>query len=471
MTRLASKFNISAFILIVIVVTGCASYYTKSLKLQTTVLEGNMEKANEMLDDSSKDARGRNAILHYCNHGYVTFMLKKWDQSNQCFATADRLIEDQQKNYATEALALMSNPMITPYKPEDFEVVMTSYFSALNYINLNQFEDALVECRRIDIKLNKLNDKYPKNKNRYQRDAFAHLLMGLIYDSRNDYNNAFIAYRNAYEIYETDYAKYFNLKAPEQLKKDILRTAYLTGFYEDLSEYEQKFGFKYDHNESKDASMVFLWLNGFGPVKDEWSINFTTLPGSDGFVTFVNEDMGLSFPFYVGNQNPNERAAFSDLRFLRVAFPKYVERRPYFTNASISIDSDQYNLEMAQNINDIAFKTLHDRMIRDMANSLLRLATKKALEQVVNKQDQNIGAVVGIVNALTEKADTRNWQTLPYSISYTRIHLKEGENQFKLKANAPDGASREFPFSVNAQKGKTYFQSFHNIESMPLGGN
>ena len=83
-------------------------------------------------------------------------------------------------------------------------------------------EDALVEVRKINIRLQQLNDKYPDHKNRYQRDAFAQLLMGLIYDAAGDYNNAFIAYRNAYNTYQTDYLKNFGLAAPEQLKKDLL---------------------------------------------------------------------------------------------------------------------------------------------------------------------------------------------------------------------------------------------------------
>ncbi len=44
--------------------------------------------------------------------------------------------------------------------------------------------------------------KQAKASLRYQHDAFANNLIGLIYDASGDYNNAFIAYRNAYDIYE-----------------------------------------------------------------------------------------------------------------------------------------------------------------------------------------------------------------------------------------------------------------------------
>jgi hypothetical protein len=358
--------------------------------------------------------------------------------------------------------------MVKPYKPEDFEIGMLNYFTALNYINLGQLDDAIVECKRIDIKLDKLNDKYGQRKNRYRHDAFAHMLMGLIYDANRDYNNAFIAYRNSLEIYESDYSKYFNMHAPLQLKKDLLRTAYLTGFYSELEEYEKEFSLKLDRDSISQNDLVFFWLDGFGPVKSEWSINFTMIKGQGGIVTFVNDENGLSFPFPTGNMSNQDRTAFSDLHLLRVSFPKYVERKPFYTSAEIIMGNNLHNIELAENINDIAFKTLNDRMIREFATSLLRLAIKKSIEEVTRRENKDVGTIIGIVNALTEKADTRNWQTLPYSFSYTRIPLEVGANSYKLKVYATGKETRTYDFSINAEKGKTYFQSFHNIESCPL---
>ncbi len=455
-------------IALILILSGCATYYMKTLRFQEKVLRGDMLDADKYLTKNNKDAKGKNAILHFLNRGYVSFMLNQWDSSNQYFANADRLIEDQQKNYFNEALALLTNPMVKPYKPEDFEVVILNFFTALNYISLGQFDDALVECRRIDIKLNKLNDKYGQNKNRYQHDAFANLIMGLVYDANSDYNNAFIAYRNAYEVYESDYKKYFNMQAPEQLKKDLLRAAYQTGFYDDLEEYEKTFNMKYQPDSNYNANLVFVWLNGFGPVKDEWSINFAVVKGQGGIVSFVNDENNFSFPFSTASMNSNERTSFSDFNMLRVAFPKYVERKPFYSSAQLIEDNNTYNVELAENINEIAFKTLNDRMLREFATSLLRLAVKKAMEQAVRREDKNAGTILSIVNALTEKADTRNWQTLPYSFSYSRIPLKIGNNTYKLKVASPNGNEHAYDFTVNAEKGKTYFQTFHNIESLPL---
>ncbi len=446
----------------IIVLSSCATYYTRNIKFQEAVADGRLDDAQKLLEKNKKEAEGRNKFLWQVNSGYVASMQANYEQSNVDFNQADFIAEDYRKNLGAEALALISNPMMKPYKPEDFEVVMINCYKAFNYLQLNDFENALVEAKRINIRLNALNDKYPNNKNRYRNDAFAQVMMGLIYDANQDYNNAFIAYRNALEIYQTDYKDLFNVTVPEQLKQDLLRTAYKTGFYSDVKKYEKMFNLKYEPSKDK-ANLVFFWLNGFGPVKAEWSINFTLIPGQGGMVTFANDELGLNFPFFVGNGQGN--SSLSNLRFLRVAFPKYVERQPVFNQASINLDGNRYPLYKAEDINQIAFKTLQDRMLREMANSLLRLAMKKSLEMVASNENKGLGAVVSIANALTEKADTRNWQTLPYSISYTRVPLNDGENKIKLNVSGNANASHDF--KITGSGSKTIFRVFHNLESYP----
>jgi len=456
----------SLFLLALIILAGCATYYQKNQEFQEYVTNGKFSKADNLLEKDTKAKEGKNKLLYYLNHGYVSWMLDEYNKSNQYFAEADRIIEDYVKNYGMEALSLVTNPGIKPYKPEDFEAVMLHYYTALNYINMNNLEGALVECRRVNLRLQKLNDKYKDHKNKYQRDAFAHNLMGMVYEADNDFNNAFIAYRNAYEVYKEDYKKHFNLSVPEQLKYDILRTAHLTGFDTEVRYYEKQFGIDYKYEPREYGEVVFFWLNGFGPVKDEWSIQFVKAPNpQDGYITLVNEELSMSFPVYIGDKSEKEKAAFKDLRFFKVAFPKYVARKPVYTNATVKSQNGSYSFEMAQNVNEIAFKTLKDRMLREMGNAILRIATKKALEALADEQDENLGTIVNIVNTVTEKADTRNWQTLPYSISYTRIPLHEGENKIIFKSNGPHAPTKESEYTFTGRKGYLYFQSHHTIKT------
>ncbi|MFA8434885.1 MAG: COG3014 family protein [Marinifilaceae bacterium] len=459
-------FRLISLLGLILLTSSCASYYVQNQLFNEKFVNGEVEAAQAILDKDKKNQTNKNRVLYYLNKGTLLWMQEQYAESSTYFQKADHYIEDQRKNIGLEALALISNPGVRPYVPEDFESVMLHFYQALNYLEMENLEGALVECRRVNEKLYTLNDKYPKKyKNRYSDDAFAHILMGLIYDANKDYNNAFIAYRNAFRVYQENYHKNFNTQVPNQLKDDLLRTAYQSGLMQEYEFYKSKFGQNFTKKKTDEGEIIFFWMNGMGPVKSEWSINFAAVKGNNGFLTLANDNENVSFPFFIGNRDKDEQSAFGDLDFVRVAFPKYVERPPVFSNAWIELnDSTQYFLEKAEDVNSIAFKTLRDRMIREMANSLLRLASKKAMEAYVRKKNDNLGTLLSIANAITEKADTRNWQTLPHSIFYTRIRVPAGERNLNLIIQN-GGNQQVHNFSINVKKGETKFISFHNLES------
>jgi hypothetical protein len=455
------------FVVLAAIIAACATFYQKTYQIQSNIANGNFEKANRMLENDTKWAENNNRVLYFMNRGVVFYMMNNYQESIRYFNQADYYIEDYSKQYGWEALSLVSNPMVKPYRPEDFESILIHFYKALDFLALDDPEGALVEARRINISLQQLNDKYKKHKNKYQRDAFGHNLMGMIYDAADDYNNAFIAYRNALDAYEDDYNKLFEMNAPEQLKKDLMRTAQLAGFYDQVVFYEDKFGMKAPELPDKDpGELLLFWLNGMGPVKSEWHITITNFGFEDGFVSLGNPELGLNYSYLSGNLSSHEKSAFENLSFFSIAFPKYVERPPVYDNGYVSYDGKTVELEGAENINKIAFQCLHDRMLRELGNSLLRVATKKALEKMANDENENLGTIVSIVNAITEKADTRNWQSLPYSISYARIPLPEGKNTLNLQFSGKNNSSQQI--TVDIIPGKTSFFTYHTMDSTPF---
>jgi len=98
-----------------------------------------------------------------------------------------------------------------------------------------------------------------------------------------------------------------------------------------------------------------------------------------------------------------------------------------------------------------------------MGGALLRLATKQALEATARKENQKAGTALSIVNALTEKADTRNWQSLPHTISYARIPLSSGNNKLSLEVRMNNNRTVATDVSLQATKGRTYFHAFHTL--------
>lgn len=446
-----------------ILLSSCATFYEINYEFNQNFEQGNIEAANDILDKNKKKLSKKTSFLYYANKGVVSAMLEDFETSNQHLEQAYIFGEDYRQNYLNVAASFLVNPNLIEYPGEDHEHLLLLYYKAINYLKLGDNEAALVECRRLNNRLNALGDKY-KSENKYKRDAFINNLMGIIYDADGDYNNAFIAYRNAYNIYIDDFSTLFGVSAPEQLKMDLLRTAYLLGFNTELRQYEKEFDIKYQHQTNDNGEVVFFWHNGLGPVKDETSINFTVVKGGPGIVTFANEDRGFSFPFPYQYDPESGGTKLTDIDIFRVTFPKYVERPRTHGGATLMLGETRKDLDRAENINAIAFKTLEQRMILEMSKSLLRVALKKAAEQSIQKENEGLGFVVGLINAATEKADTRNWQTIPHSIYYTRMPLKRGQNEVTLKLR-PEGTGlvKTESFEFTGQKGKTLFHTYQTL--------
>ncbi|MBX2963219.1 MAG: hypothetical protein KF687_11955 [Cyclobacteriaceae bacterium] len=442
--------------------SACATFYEGTYDYNRQFQEGNLDQALKSLRSNTVFNRKHAQFLSYVNNGLLLSIMGQYQESNDYLEKAFIFGEDYRLNLAREAASYLTNPTVTIYRGEDHEHLMVLYYKALNFLKMERYEEALVECRRINIRALQLSDRYD-SPDKYRRDAFIHNLMGIIYQANKDWNNAFIAYRNALEIYEEDYTRMFDVSAPEQLKADLLTAAWNTGLREEFEFYKSQFGWTDFIAPTHNADLIFLWHNGLGPIKAEWSINFMVRRSGDMFV-FYNDQLGMSYGFPVSNDD--ELNALSSLEVFRVAFPRYIERPQLYTSAKIVTDRNQsYPLELTENVNRVAFKSLQDRMMLEFSKALIRVALKKAAEHSARKEDEGLGAIVGMVNAMTEKADTRNWQTLPHSIYYSRIPLTSGPNETRFILQLPNGSIEEQAFTYRAKEGQTLFHTFTSLET------
>ena len=107
---------------------------------------------------------------------------------------------------------------------------------------------------------------------------------------------------------------------------------------------------------------------------------------------------------------------------------------------------------------------LPKEVIRQASKAAIRLGTKKISEHLLKEENKDLGAALGIFNALTERADTRNWQSLPNSIYYARIPLKKGKNTISILLTAANGISKEEKVYVDSRKG-IQFKKITSIKS------
>lgn len=445
-------FRASVLLVLMLFLFSCASYNDQIAAYYKQVSSGNYKEAQKELEKNSLLGKPRNRLLLLLEQGKMSHLNGDYNESNRYFNEADELFEKRLGGAGDAIVGTLVNPMAQSYKGEDFEKFMIHYYKALNYLYLNKTEDAIVEARRISLQSQEQEDKFGEKVNRYSKDAFSLTLQGLIYECGGDINNAFIAYRNAAETYlGTTDKTWYGTAMPVSLQYDVLRTAELNGFTSERLRFETLFGLKYQARPvSEGGELVFFWENGLAPVKQQQEFFFSLIRSSGGDLVFTNAAGTLFIP-YNSSYGSND-INLNGLNSLRATFPKYVAQHPHFSLATLSGNGDTVNFEKTEDINQLAVKTLDQRFVKEMGKILTRLAVKKSAEYLLKESSkgsgkngkdntllEGLGFGVQLYSLLSEKADTRNWQSLPAEIKYARIPLQKGENTITLNLNGANG--------------------------------
>lgn len=468
-----------------VMLSSCASFERLAARYDEMLGTSDLGSATKLIENKKWYQRDRNKVLYYLELGALARMQGNLNQSNDYLNQADRLIEDYRASAAARGLAMASNARVLPYRTEYFENIAVHYFKSLNYLQLDNLNAARVEARRTNIKLQQLNDAVPDKPLKYHDDVLGHIMMGLSYEKNGDWNNAFIAYRNAANLFIEDnrLTTYMGSPIPEQLKCDVVRMAERTGFGGEVTRYTRLLTPRCAP-ESEAGELVLFWENGKGPVKEEQILGFdVSQRGANSQVRFVNQRRG-----YIYDLNPNDFNQFNGNDFIglgvnniRVALPSYIPRFYPLRSARVFHNGKSTDLELITDLGQVAQQSLEDRFHRELANALIRLAIKEATEASLravktpkkDSDDDNeekgkeeksqeydetagilLSGAMGIVNTLTERADLRSWQSLPGQISYARIPLKRGSNSIKISFyNQGRARAEEHHFQVMGRGG------------------
>jgi len=393
-----------------VAVTGCGPGLQFHAQVDRLIDRQEYGAALKLFDSHRNAYGGREKVLYFLDRGAVAHYAGRWEESIGLLSKADMLLEKAYtRSVSREAASFLINDNMRDYPGEDFESAMVNLFQALNYAALGMWDDALVEARRVDIKLNIFNDQYPERaRNVYREDAFIRFLMGLLYESRGEVNDAFIEYKKALEIYRNQYRPAYGVSSPPALARKALRAARQLGFEDELRhligqypELEADAG----PPDDRPAEVVMVHYNGPGAEKQEASF-WVTMP--DGFV-------------------------------LKLAYPEFVDRPFSIAGSRLVLTRDDKThicaTTEAENIAAIARLNLRNRIARIKAKAVARLTAKylaalAVRRQVEKRYDQNWGLLVHIIAQgamlATENADIRHWRMLPASIRIGLSTLEPG---------------------------------------------
>lgn len=465
------------FVSLLWTLAGCGLSSNHYLLIDQSLLANDPRRADAIMAEAESEYGARNRLLYSMDRGMTLHLAGDYVQSNIFLEQASLEVERlYTRTIRTETAAFLTNDNLLPYEGDPYEHVMINVIKALNYAAMGQLMEAVVEARQIDHRLNVLSDRV-REQDGYREDAFARYLTGVLYEARGDLNNAFIAYRKAYDIYERTRG-WARTPMPPMLRGDLLRTTEALHMTTEFEEYRRQFPdqrWRSPQEQADLAQVVVIGYNGRAPRKEEVHLD---IPVSLSALQLVLLNRGVIH----ASGRQERRAADSVLyglngRVVRVALPRLVPQKTQVLHESVTLvprggEPITEPSQLMYNGTALAERSLSDRMTGITTKALARAAMKFAAaeaatrgsQHAVNKGDAPwVGLLVGVLThglaVATEVADTRSWRTLPDEIQVSRLWVPAGEYDSRIQPVVRNGVAPQAAVSrpLVLRAGQTVF--------------
>jgi hypothetical protein len=371
----------------------------------------------------NRKVESRNRSQHLLDKAMLLRMQGQFEASNAAFEKAKALIGKLDAiSLAEQAAAVSINDSLRSYLPPPFERILIHCFSAINYLQLQQYDEARVEILQMD-ELLKQEDEI--------RLPFARYLSGLVFELNQEPDNAMIAYRKAYRAYQSD-----NSVIPLMLQEDLLRLSDYLGLSEEHKKFAETFALQDwpgQQQVNQQARAIAFVFNGLIPRKHSLEINV---------------------------QSP------ADGQLHRISTPFYEHRAVRVYNAELSAESTSASSQILDELDKHARAALEQEMPAIIARTIARVSIKNKVVDETRDNSPLLSFALNVATFLSEQADTRAWNTLPQQILVIRLNLPAGSHDLKLdlSGSSQPGTIQSWQ-QVNINQGEARVFSLHWPES------
>jgi hypothetical protein len=411
------------FLLAAIALTqvACVSVTHERGEIENYLLTQQPEKALTTLENYKPE--DRNKSLYLLDKAMLLQMQNRFEDSNSTFEKAKTLTKKLDAiSLREQAAAITINDSQRSYLPQNFEQVLVHCFQAINYLQLQQYNEARVEILQLSELLKQKDDL---------RMPFARYLSGLVFEFNQELDNALISYRKSYQAYGS-----YNSAIPLMLKEDLLRLTDYLGLKQEHKKFLDEFELDVwpkQQEVDQQAHAVALVFNGLIPRKHSFDINV---------------------------QSP------SDGQLHRISIPFYEHRAVKVYRAELSSETSSTNSELIAQLDKQARTALDNEMPSIIARTIARVSIKNTAVDKTRDDSPLLSLALNLATFLTEQADTRAWNTLPQQILIMRLNLPAGTHDLKLKLSGSNLQStiQTWP-QVEFNKGQSRLFSYHWPES------
>lgn len=389
-SQLPRSFLGLAALALVAVLPGCATYSSGFAKVEAATANRDIDGAVKTLEELK--LTGADEALHHLNKATLLRLKGDYAGSNKHFDAAKDLVEKLNAISVSEQVASVSvNDTMKAYEGLPSEQLMIYSFKALNYLQMSDVDAAAVEARQFDVKQDLIAKKNSDAK--YLSGAFVRYLNSMVYEAAGEKDSARIELLKALDGYKKQNSGF---PVPQALTADLARI---------------KAG------KPAPSEVIFILQNGLGPSLHETTIR-------------------------IANPNPQSGSAL-----LSLSVPKFARRSVPVARVELSVGSAVASSEVVEDVNDIAEKSLNDRLPAITARAVARLVVKNVAAKETKKKSNQLGAygfladiAVDVGTAASERADTRTWSLLPGVINMARLPLPAGKHDITATYYSQSGS-------------------------------
>lgn len=190
------------FLFLPFIFTGCSNFFTGN---QEFISRFERQQFTEALKELEPCLKSNNKDIILCNleAGTVLFNAGRYRKAIDVFSRTEKMIKRMDySNFGEDTVAMLTTDNAKPFRPFDYERIMVNVYLSLSYLLLGEYEDAVVESRRINYLIKGLKKKGLKN---FEELNLAWYISALAYQEQGKLRDA-----------EIDYSKVKHL--PESLK-------------------------------------------------------------------------------------------------------------------------------------------------------------------------------------------------------------------------------------------------------------
>lgn len=370
--------------------TSCASgYYRKAESAHNAFNRGDYEEAAKLIEKIEYPPKDK--LLYLMDRGMILHAAARYEDSNKALSEAEELSDMlTAKSISREVGAVLGSEEATEYSGEKYERVMIPVLRMLNYVMLDQWDEALVEVRRIQ----NVAEKVFGSRGDFD-NAFAVYLSAVIWEALGQINDAMIDYN--------------------RLNKQGKDLPY---YGQDLKVTSQRLGIPLKFPPPGSAA----W-NASKDYRDRGRGQLIVMIESGRSPQFVSE--AVSTGLYT------------------ISLPTVTGWSYMPHGAAVSVDGEEVGKVYAfYNIADDIMKALKERRKRSFVRKTIKLSLQTGLYAASDKlmkedktEEQLIGVALGILSlfmSVADKADERSWRTLPQSFDIGRFFLEPGRHEIRI---------------------------------------